>query len=101
MPSVILAVFIEGPTPFLQDMLERVYKINYPKSQIHLWVHNAVSFFLVIPGKCVIYNNLFQVPSHEVLVSAWFSLISADYQASTYVSSNDNILEPGARRMAM
>ncbi len=44
MPFVVLGLFIEAPTPFLQDMLERIYEIDYPKSRIHLWVHNAVSF---------------------------------------------------------
>ena len=45
MPLVVVALFIEMPTPFLQDMLERVYQLNYPKSRIHLWVHNGVSYF--------------------------------------------------------
>ena len=41
------------------------------------------------------------MPHHEVLVGAWFGLISSDYQASTYISSSDNIVESGARRMAL
>lgn len=43
MPFVILAVFIERPTPFLQEVLERIYQINYPKSKLYLWIYNAVS----------------------------------------------------------
>ena len=43
MPSVVLAVFVEMPTPFLQDVLEQIYQIDYPKSKMHLWVHNSVS----------------------------------------------------------
>ncbi len=42
-PLVLMAVFIETPTPFLQDMLERIYHIDYPKKNIYLWIHNAVS----------------------------------------------------------
>ena len=43
----------------------------------------------------------FQVPYHELLVSAWFSLISSDYHASTFISSEDNIKEPAAKTTAM
>ena len=32
-PSVVLAVFVEVPTPFLQDVLESVYKLDYPKKK--------------------------------------------------------------------
>ena len=42
-PTVVLAVLIERPSPFLAEMLERVTQLAYPKSRISLWVHNAVS----------------------------------------------------------
>ena len=41
-PSVTLALFVEVPTPFLEDVLERIYKLDYPKEKMHLWMHNAV-----------------------------------------------------------
>lgn len=46
-PTVILAVFVKAPTPFLQDVLERIYQLNYPKSKIILWVYNSVSYHTV------------------------------------------------------
>ena len=44
LPTIMLALFVERPTPFLQEALERIYKLNYPKSKIFLWIHNAVSY---------------------------------------------------------
>lgn len=82
LPSLLLAVFIEVPTPFLQDVLENIYQLDYPKDRIHLWVHNSVSL-------------------HEVLVSAWFNLISSDYDASTFISSKDNVQEPASKTAAL
>ncbi len=43
-PSVTLAVFIEQPTPFLPEVLEKISQLDYPKDKITLWVHNAVSY---------------------------------------------------------
>ena len=43
-PTVVLAVFIEHPSPFLVEMLEKVTELDYPKEKISLWVHNAVSY---------------------------------------------------------
>lgn len=43
LPIVLLGVFVEQATPFFEEMLEKVYDLKYPKSRIHLYVHNAVS----------------------------------------------------------
>ncbi len=42
-PTVVLAVFVERPSPFLSEVLERVTQLDYPKSRMSLFVHNAVS----------------------------------------------------------
>ncbi len=42
-PMVVLAVFIEKPSPFLAEMLERATQLDYPKNRMSLFVHNAVS----------------------------------------------------------
>nr|CAH7738852.1 unnamed protein product [Callosobruchus chinensis] len=43
MPLVYLAIFIEMNTPFLEECLQKVYNLDYPKERIHLFIHNAVS----------------------------------------------------------
>jgi hypothetical protein len=42
-PVVLVAVFIEQPTPFLEEFLEKLYNIEYPREKLHLFVHNSVS----------------------------------------------------------
>ena len=41
-PHVQLSLFVEQPTPFLSQMLEKLVALDYPKSHISLWVHNKV-----------------------------------------------------------
>lgn len=43
MPLVYLAVFIEQATPFLEEQLQKVYDLEYPKKRIHIFIHNGVS----------------------------------------------------------
>lgn len=43
MPLVHLAVFIEHPTPFMEEFLERLTTLNYPHSRLRLFIHNNVS----------------------------------------------------------
>jgi hypothetical protein len=42
-PTVLVAVFIEQPTPFLEEFLEKLYHTEYPKEKLHLFVQNSVS----------------------------------------------------------
>ena len=42
-PKIVIAVFIERPTPFLKEMMEKIFRQNYPKRQISLFIRNAVS----------------------------------------------------------
>lgn len=41
-PLVLLAVFVEKPMPFLEEMLEKVANLSYPKYRMDLLVHNQV-----------------------------------------------------------
>lgn len=42
--TVEIAVFIEFPTPFLEEFLDKILHINYPKQKIHLFVHNSIEY---------------------------------------------------------
>lgn len=48
LPTVLMGIFIEQPTPFLEEQLENVYKIDYPKNKMHLFIHNAVSLHHIV-----------------------------------------------------
>lgn len=44
LPRVLLGLFIEHATPFLQEFIGKVYSLNYPKEKIDLFVHSSVEF---------------------------------------------------------
>ena len=41
-PMVYIALFIEYPTPFLQEYFEKIMKITYPKQRLGILIHNHV-----------------------------------------------------------
>ncbi len=43
-PQVVLAVFVEQPTPFLQEFLEKLEALSYPRSKVDLFLHSAAEF---------------------------------------------------------
>jgi len=42
LPELLLAIFVERPTPFLEEFLQKIAALNYPTSKTTLWVHNQV-----------------------------------------------------------
>ncbi|GIY64250.1 multifunctional procollagen lysine hydroxylase and glycosyltransferase LH3 [Caerostris extrusa] len=46
-PHVILAAFVERPTPFLTEFFERLLLLDYPKERMDLFVHLGVEFFFL------------------------------------------------------
>ncbi|XP_060793871.1 multifunctional procollagen lysine hydroxylase and glycosyltransferase LH3 isoform X2 [Neoarius graeffei] len=44
MPQVLIAVFIEQPTPFIEEFLERLTTFNYPYTRLRLFIHNNVVY---------------------------------------------------------
>ncbi|KAJ8281916.1 hypothetical protein COCON_G00044350 [Conger conger] len=44
MPIIQIAVFIEHPTPFLPEFLERLTTLNYPMNRLRLFIHNNVVY---------------------------------------------------------
>lgn len=43
LPTVLVGVFIEQPTPFLSLFFLRLLRLRYPQKQIRLFIHNHVS----------------------------------------------------------
>ncbi|CAG9863076.1 unnamed protein product [Phyllotreta striolata] len=43
-PVVLIALFIEHNTPFLEEFLNKIHNLQYPKERIHLFIHNAMKF---------------------------------------------------------
>nr|XP_033780158.1 multifunctional procollagen lysine hydroxylase and glycosyltransferase LH3 [Geotrypetes seraphini]XP_033780159.1 multifunctional procollagen lysine hydroxylase and glycosyltransferase LH3 [Geotrypetes seraphini] len=40
-PHVLVGIFIEQPTPFLPQFLERLMTLDYPRSKLSLFIHNS------------------------------------------------------------
>ena len=40
-PEIVLAIFIEQNTPFLEEFFEKIAALNYPKDKIDLFIHNV------------------------------------------------------------
>ena len=45
-PKVLLAIFIEKPTPFMLEFWKKIYELTYEKSSIDLFIHNNVEYHL-------------------------------------------------------
>ena len=43
LPELLLGIFVEQPTPFFMEFLEKIAALNYPKNKISLFVHSQVS----------------------------------------------------------
>uniref|UniRef100_A0A8C1J8H5 procollagen-lysine 5-dioxygenase n=1 Tax=Cyprinus carpio TaxID=7962 RepID=A0A8C1J8H5_CYPCA len=44
-PQVTVGIYIEQPTPFLTEFLERFLSLDYPKDKLNVFVHNSVSVY--------------------------------------------------------
>jgi hypothetical protein len=46
-PSIVLGVFVEHPTPFLREALQKIAALDYPKQKIDFFIHSSVSEHLL------------------------------------------------------
>nr|CAD7570779.1 unnamed protein product [Timema californicum] len=81
-PVVLIAVFIEQATPFLEEFLAKLNKLEYPKDKIHFFVHNAVKY-------------------HSKLVEEFLSEHGKSYRSVKRINPEDNIEEWLARNLAI
>ncbi|XP_006564743.1 procollagen-lysine,2-oxoglutarate 5-dioxygenase 3 isoform X1 [Apis mellifera] len=81
-PIILIAVFIERPTPFLNEFLATIYQQDYPKSKLHLFVHNNVEY-------------------HQDVINSFMKNVGYEYNTSKLVSVNDAMNEVDARNLAM
>lgn len=81
-PIILIAIFIERPTPFLNEFLTTIYQQDYPKSKLHLFVHNNVEY-------------------HQDVVNSFMKNFGYEYNTSKLVFVNDAMNEVDARNLAM
>lgn len=81
LPNVMMAVFIEQATPFLEEFLQQLTDIDYPKSKIHLILRNNVEY-------------------HETEIDDYFQANSKNYASAKRIKPSDFISEAEARNIA-
>ena len=82
-PTILIALFVDRPTPFVEEFLEKIYLQSYPKSKLHLFI----------------YNN---VPYHEkVILTDFVAKYASEYKSVKQILPNDGIEVATARSLAM
>lgn len=46
-PTVLISVFVDKPTPFFDEFLDKIENLDYPKSRIFLSITTLVNIFLL------------------------------------------------------
>lgn len=82
LPTVMMAIFIEQATPFLEEFFNLIYETEYPKSKIHLLLRNNVEY-------------------HEKMVDSFFQKVSTKFASAKRIKPSDFVTESEARNMAM
>lgn len=82
LPIVYLALFIEQPTPFVREFFEDIYKLDYPRGNMHLFVYNGVPF-------------------HKEDVKKFVNDHSAEYKSFKFIDFDDQYNLAGARNLAV
>uniref|UniRef100_A0A8C2E9H7 procollagen-lysine 5-dioxygenase n=1 Tax=Cyprinus carpio TaxID=7962 RepID=A0A8C2E9H7_CYPCA len=82
MPLVHIAVFIEQPTPFLEEFLERLATLSYPHTRLRLFIHNNVVY-------------------HEQHVERFWTRHRSLFPGARIVGPEENLKQDQARNMAV
>jgi len=81
-PRILIGIFIEFPIPFMAAMLEHISNLNYPKSKIDIFIHNAE-------------------PHHTGHVDTWMAKHKGEYASITMKGPRDFMNEMEARNMGL
>ncbi|XP_072314667.1 multifunctional procollagen lysine hydroxylase and glycosyltransferase LH3 isoform X2 [Eucyclogobius newberryi] len=82
LPLVHVGVFIEKPTPFMEEFLQRLTTMNYPSTRLRLFIHNNVVF-------------------HEKHVDSFWQRHKSSFPDAVLVGPEENLQEDEARNMAV
>jgi len=109
-PLVVLAVFLQRPSPFVSVFFERLVRIQYPKHRLKLFISNQVpaglmwasvvldhmgSWSLVAPLSVV----LLQEPHHQAQVRSFLEDHGDLYQEVRLVGPEEELDHAAARNL--
>lgn len=81
-PTVLLALFAEEPIPFIEEQLELVTGLAYPKDKIHFFIHNNVKY-------------------HSDTFNEFVEKHGDDYASMKQIKAEDEISEWNARDLSL
>ncbi|XP_058450895.1 procollagen-lysine,2-oxoglutarate 5-dioxygenase [Malaya genurostris] len=81
LPTVMLALFIEKATPFIDDWFDKIANLNYPMSKMHLFIHNNVLY-------------------HKASIDRFIASYKDKYQSFRMVDYNEDFEELSGRSLA-
>ncbi|XP_058129261.1 procollagen-lysine,2-oxoglutarate 5-dioxygenase [Anopheles ziemanni] len=81
LPLVTMALFVEKPTPFLEEWFDRITKLNYPGDRLDVLVHSSVAY-------------------HAATVKAFLDRQEGQYRSLKAIHPADDFTEPAARTLA-
>ncbi|EEB15965.1 Procollagen-lysine,2-oxoglutarate 5-dioxygenase 3 precursor, putative [Pediculus humanus corporis] len=81
-PRVFVALFVSKPTPFLEDFLQKVGDLKYPKNKINLFVYNFIKH-------------------HERDVDKFVGKFREKYKSVKEIKADDEIAESHAKTLAI
>ncbi|KAF5287566.1 hypothetical protein FQA39_LY15895 [Lamprigera yunnana] len=82
LPIVLLNLFIEVPTPFLEEYFNKIQDLEYPKERIHLFIHNSVIY-------------------HIPIVHSFVEKFGSNYKSLKQIFPEDSITEWNARDLSL
>ncbi|GCC32716.1 hypothetical protein chiPu_0011180 [Chiloscyllium punctatum] len=82
LPTVFIGIFIEQPTPFVENFFERLVNLNYPKKQLQIFIHNTQTH-------------------HEQHVWQFVEQHGDKYQTVKVVGPDEEIADADARNMGI
>ncbi|XP_019873641.2 procollagen-lysine,2-oxoglutarate 5-dioxygenase isoform X2 [Aethina tumida] len=82
LPVVLIGIFIETNTPFLEEFFDKVYNLEYPKNKLHLFIHNSMDY-------------------HANLVAEFVEKHGAEYSSVKQIKPEDGTTEHTARDLSL
>ncbi|KAK9501159.1 hypothetical protein O3M35_002249 [Rhynocoris fuscipes] len=82
LPTVQLSIFVTVNTPFMEEFLEKIDKLSYPKKRIHVFI----------------YNN---AKAHVKILSKWIEDNTGSYNSFKQITPSDGLTEDAARNLAV
>lgn len=77
-----MGLFVDVPTPFFEEFLDKIKSLSYPKAKIDLFVYIGV-------------------PYHEKMMENFIAQHGRKYASVKLVLPRDNVAESEARHLAM